>query len=144
MKKNGESIEYYRTYGFGETISWTKLTESYRDATSEKNPWTHPTSPDNITYNKCESCILVCHKHVMKNEPDQYFFTRLDADDLDISWSTPSEEWRDAQRNEKLLITPDRPNCTSQIVPMTSHAQRIQISHNFDEAAKLCKVSDAN
>ena len=54
--KNDKSIEYYKTYGFGETIIWTKPCESYRDATPEETPWMHPTPPDNITFNNYESC----------------------------------------------------------------------------------------
>ena len=87
--KNDESIYYYKDTGFQGTVIQTQPTESYRDATSSEYPWTDPTPPD-------QSCVWVRHKHVMKNEPDGYYFTRLESDNLDIIWTTPSEKCRDA------------------------------------------------
>ena len=69
---NSESIEYCRTYGFRDIISWTKSTESYRDTTPDETPWTHPIPPENITCNNYKSFVWICHKHAMKNEPDEY------------------------------------------------------------------------
>ena len=65
----------------------------------------------------------------MKNDPDRYYFTRLDSEDADIMWSKPSENLSDVKPNEKLLKTPVPLGCTTWIVQVESHARRIEETH---------------
>ena len=57
--------------------------------------------------------VWVCHKLVLKNEHEWYYFSRLDSNDGDIMCSTPSENWCDVKPNEKLLEAPVPPGSTS-------------------------------
>ena len=119
-------IYYYKSSsGWNDTVLWTEPTERYRDAKTDEIPWSHPSPPVNKCTNTVQNCVWVRHKHVMKQEPDVYYYSRLDSEDLDIIWTTPAEQWRDATVNERLQITPVRPGCTSPIGSIKSHEQRI-------------------
>ena len=123
-------IYYYKSSsGWNDTVLWTEPTERYRDAKTDEIPWSHPSPPVNKCTNTVQNCVWVRHKHVMKQEPDVYYFSRLDSEDLDIIWTTPAEQWRDATVNERLLITPVRPGCTSPIDSINLHEQRIIDTH---------------
>ena len=59
----------------------------------------------------------------MKHENDRYYFTRLNSEDVDICWSTPTEKWRDAKPNEHLVTTSERPDCSSNVVSNNDKAE---------------------
>ena len=97
-EKNGVKMNYYISTGLKKSILWEKPNEPYRDASKQEIPWTIPKPPDNLISNDSSTIVWVRHKHVIKDEIDKYYFTRLNSADMDISWTTPSEEWRDAKK----------------------------------------------
>ena len=117
-------MNYYISTGLNIYILWEEPNEPYRDASKQEIPWNIPKPPNYLISNDSSPIEWVRHKHIMKDELDQYYFTILNSEDIDISWTTPSEAWRDAKYNESLVTTPERPGYRSNVVPNNSKAEK--------------------
>ena len=86
-----KNVYYYPKNSFGsEKVMWTKPSEPLRDTQIDEKLWRHPSLPDNVTDDKPKTVVWLRHKLVLKNEDDQYYFSKL-GDDGDIMCTTSFE-----------------------------------------------------